>query len=76
MSKHTAEHMRWYATECPNDGYMRHPSYSPTWKHLDALYPDFGIEIRNVRLGFGSDRFNPFASLTNLHSIWHMVISV
>lgn len=58
MSKHPAEHMRWYATECPNDGYMRHPSYSPTWKHLDALYPDFVSEIRNVRLGFGSDRFN------------------
>ncbi|CAN6577294.1 unnamed protein product [Malus baccata var. baccata] len=48
MSKHTAEHMRWHATECPKDGFMRHPSDSPAWKHLDNLYPEFGSEIRNI----------------------------
>ncbi|XP_050104669.1 uncharacterized protein LOC126584276 [Malus sylvestris] len=63
MSKHTAKHMRWHATECPKDGFMRHPSDSPAWKHLDNLYPEFGLEIRNIRLGLASDGFNPFGKM-------------
>ncbi|CAN6725431.1 unnamed protein product [Malus baccata var. baccata] len=55
-AKHTAEHMRWHATECPKDEFMRHPSDSPTWKHLDNLYLDFALEIRNVRLGLARSR--------------------
>ncbi|CAN6544560.1 unnamed protein product [Malus baccata var. baccata] len=67
MSKHTAEHMRWHAIECPKHEFMRHPSDSPTWKHLDNLYPDFVSEIRNVRLGLASDGFNPFGKMRNDH---------
>ncbi|XP_050125656.1 uncharacterized protein LOC126602863 [Malus sylvestris] len=76
MSKHTAEHMRWHATECPKDGFMRHPSYSPAWKHLDNLYPEFGSEIRNVRLGLVSDGFNPFGKMRQDYSTWPVVLSV
>ncbi|CAN6692617.1 unnamed protein product [Malus baccata var. baccata] len=70
MSKHTAEHMRWHAIECPKDEFMRHPSDSPAWKHLDNLYPDFASEIRNVRLGLANDGFNPFGKMRNDHSTW------
>ncbi|XP_048444073.1 uncharacterized protein LOC125479085 [Pyrus x bretschneideri] len=76
MSKHMAEHMRWHATECPKDEFMRHPSDSPAWKHLDNLYPDFASEIRNVRLGLASDGFNPFGKMRNDHSTWPVVLSV
>ncbi|CAN6692225.1 unnamed protein product [Malus baccata var. baccata] len=76
MSKHTAEHMRWHAIECPKDEFMRHPSDSPAWKHLDNLYPDFASEIRNVRLGLASDGFNPFGKMRNDHSTWPVVLSV
>ncbi|KAM1689796.1 hypothetical protein ACFX1Q_031475 [Malus domestica] len=76
MSKHTAEHMRWHAVECPKDEFMRHPSDSPAWKHLDNLYPDFASEIRNVRLGLASDGFNPFGKMRNDHSTWPVVLSV
>ncbi|XP_068319542.1 uncharacterized protein [Pyrus communis] len=76
MSKHMAEHMRWHATECPKDEFMRHPSDSPAWKHLDNLYPDFASEIRNVRLGLASDGFNPFGKMRNDHSTWSVVLSV
>ena len=48
MSKHTVEHMRWHAIECPKDEFIRHPSDSPAWKHLDNLYPEFAFEIQNV----------------------------
>ncbi|CAN6568406.1 unnamed protein product [Malus baccata var. baccata] len=76
MSKHTAEHMRWHATECSKDGFMRHPSDSPAWKHLDNLYSEFGSEIRNVRLGLASDGFNPFGKMRQDHIIWPVVLSV
>ncbi|CAN6551339.1 unnamed protein product [Malus baccata var. baccata] len=76
MSKHTAEHMRWHAIECPKDEFMRHPSDSPAWKHLDNLYSDFASEIQNVRLGLASDGFNHFGKMRNDHSTWHVVLSV
>ncbi|XP_048432383.1 uncharacterized protein LOC125473516 [Pyrus x bretschneideri] len=71
-----AEHMRWHATECPKDEFMRHPSDSPAWKHLDNLYPDFASKIRNVRLGLASDGFNPFGKMRNDHNTWPVVLSV
>ncbi|CAN6556468.1 unnamed protein product [Malus baccata var. baccata] len=73
---HMAEHMRWHAIECPKDEFMRHPLDSPAWKHLDNLYPDFALEIRNVRLGLASDGFNPFGKMRNDHSTWPVVLSV
>ncbi|XP_024200193.1 uncharacterized protein LOC112203452 [Rosa chinensis] len=76
MSKHTALDMRWHATECPKDGFMRHPSDSPAWKQLDLLYPEFGSESRNVRLGLASDGFNPFGNMSTAHSTWPVVLSV
>ncbi|XP_048427890.1 uncharacterized protein LOC103955232 [Pyrus x bretschneideri] len=76
MSKHMVEHMRWHATECPKDEFMRHPLDSPAWKHLDNLYPDFASEIRNVRLGLASDGFNPSGKMRNDHSTWPVVLSV
>ncbi|KAM2161018.1 hypothetical protein ACFX1Q_044051 [Malus domestica] len=76
MSKHTAEHMRWHATECLKDEFMRHTSNSPAWKHLDNLYSYFASEIRNVGLGLASDGFNPFEKMRHDHSTWHVVLSV
>ena len=55
---------------------MRHPSDSPAWKHLDNLYPEFGSEIRNVRLGLASDGFNPFGKMRQDHTTWPVVLSV
>lgn len=76
MSKYTAIHMRWHATECPKDGFMRHPSDSPAWKHLDLQYPEFGAEVRNVRLGLAADGFNPFGNMSSAYSTWLVILSV
>ena len=35
-------------------------SSSPQWKTIDHLYPHFGDELRNLRLGLASDGMNPF----------------
>ncbi|WVZ83514.1 hypothetical protein U9M48_030656, partial [Paspalum notatum var. saurae] len=60
MAEPTASHMRWHKEECVDDGIMRHPADSKTWKHFDALHPHFASDPRDVRLGLASDGFNPF----------------
>lgn len=35
------------------------------WKQFDRRYPSFARESRNVRLGIGADRFNPFEKSGN-----------
>ncbi|CAN6697412.1 unnamed protein product [Malus baccata var. baccata] len=67
---HMAEYIRWHATECLKDEFMRHPLDSPAWKHLDNLYLDFASEIQNARLGLANDGFNPFGKMRHDHNTW------
>ncbi|KAL6217008.1 hypothetical protein ACLB2K_010226 [Fragaria x ananassa] len=76
MSRHTAEDMRWHATERQNDGHLRHPADSRAWKHLDTKFPNFGGEMRNVRLGLATDGFNPFGNMSTSHSTWPVLLTV
>lgn len=76
MSRCTSNHMTWHATDRPNDGRMRHPADSPAWKELDRLYPSFAQEVRNARLGFASDGFNPFGHMSSTYSIWPVCLTV
>ncbi|XP_040369557.1 uncharacterized protein LOC121051349 [Rosa chinensis] len=76
MSRHTAESMIWHSTKRPRDGFLRHPADSPAWSKVDELYPNFGNESRNVRLGLASDGFNPFGNMSTSHSTWPVVMSV
>ena len=41
---------------------------------MDARYPDFSSENRNVRLGLASDGFNAYRSLKSTHSTWLIVL--
>ncbi|XXG62527.1 hypothetical protein AAC387_Pa05g0867 [Persea americana] len=74
MSSKTAEHMRWHAEGCTKDGVLRHPADSEAWEALDKVYPSFGFEPRNVRLGLASDGFNPFNTMSIVHSTWPVIL--
>lgn len=76
MSRYTAEDMTWHSTGRPCDGNLRHPADSQAWKHLDAKFPDFASEVRNVRLGLASDGFNPFGDMSSTHSTWPVILPV
>ncbi|XP_061993579.1 uncharacterized protein LOC133711482 [Rosa rugosa] len=69
MSRHTTESMIWHSTKRPRDGFLRHLADSPAWSKVDELYPNFGNESRNVRLGLASDGFNPFGNIIVLWTI-------
>ncbi|XP_074376914.1 uncharacterized protein LOC141718433 [Apium graveolens] len=66
--------MTWHALARKRDGRLRHPADGLGWNSMDAKYPDFAGEIRNVRLGLASDGFNPYRSMNNSHSTWPVIL--
>ncbi|XP_074323281.1 uncharacterized protein LOC141660217 [Apium graveolens] len=66
--------MTWHALARKKDGKFRHPGDGKGWKSLDTKYPEFGAEMRNVRLGLAADRFNPYRSMNISHSTWPVVL--
>ncbi|XP_043815326.1 uncharacterized protein LOC122724434 [Manihot esculenta] len=71
----TAPHMRWHAEHEYEEGVMHHPSDSPAWKHFNACYPLFGLEIRNVMLGLSTDGFQPFGQSGQQYSSWPIILT-
>ena len=66
--------MKWHANGRVNDGLMRHPIDSETWKSFDSKYIEFSSEPRNVRLGLAADGFNPYGNISTSHSTWLVIL--
>ena len=73
---HDASNLKWHVVGRINDGLLRHPADSPQWKTIDHLYPEFGVEPRNLRLGLASNGMNPFGSLSTSYSSWHVLLMI
>ncbi|XP_028215171.1 uncharacterized protein LOC114397290 [Glycine soja] len=48
----------------------------PTKKTIDRLYPEFGEDPRNLRLGLASNGMNPFDNLSTNHSSWPIFLMI
>jgi len=68
MCAQTAESMAWDDKERPKDGNIQHPANGEAWKYFDSLFPNFANDGCNVRLGFASDGFNPFRTMSVSYS--------
>ena len=53
-SKEMAESLRWHSTNKSTDGKMRHPVDTLAWESINARWPEFTLEARNLRLGVDS----------------------
>ncbi|XP_073226306.1 uncharacterized protein [Cicer arietinum] len=71
-----AKSVRWHADERKCDGQLRHPADSLQWKKIDDLYPEFGSEPRNLRLGLATDGMNPYGNLSSNHSSWPVLLVI
>ncbi|XP_060957897.1 uncharacterized protein LOC115712281 [Cannabis sativa] len=69
-----AKNLIWHASDRKVDGKMRHPADSPAWKSIDARWPEFGNEPRNIRLGLSADGINPHTSLSSKYSCWPVLL--
>ncbi|XP_057999327.1 uncharacterized protein LOC131178387 [Hevea brasiliensis] len=74
MSTKTASLMRWHKDKRVDDGVMRHPADSMAWISFDKLHLNFASDSRNVRLGFASDGFQPFANSKMPYSVWPVLL--
>ncbi|XP_074326589.1 uncharacterized protein LOC141664531 [Apium graveolens] len=74
-SPDTAEQLIWDSKQLSNDGQMRHPDDSPSWRNIDYRWPSFASDPRNLRLALGADGINPFNNvLSNRYSCWPVVL--
>ncbi|XP_017223512.2 uncharacterized protein LOC108199985 [Daucus carota subsp. sativus] len=73
----TAELMTWHANQRQQDGKMRHPADSPSWRNIDYRWPGFGNEPRNLRLALAADGINPHNNgLVNRYTCWPVVLVI
>ena len=75
-NENNAKNLTWHADDRIVDGKLRHPADSPQWKKIDRLFPSFGIEPRNLRLGLSTDGMNPYGSLSSIHSSWPVFLVI
>jgi len=59
-----AKDLTWHVDGRNCNGMFRHSVDSSKWKKNNRLYPDFGKEARNIKLGLATDGMNPYDSLS------------
>lgn len=69
-----AKNIKWHARERKFDGKLHHSSDYLQWKKFDSLFPNFGIEPINIRLGVSTNGMNPYGTLSSIHSSWTIVL--
>ncbi|XP_057520898.1 uncharacterized protein LOC130801145 [Amaranthus tricolor] len=76
MCAETTNYMKWHANGRGKDGLrlLQHPVDGEAWKNVDKLYPKFAQDPRNVRLALATDGFNPFNSMSIVHSTWPVIL--
>ncbi|XP_074359107.1 uncharacterized protein LOC141698318 [Apium graveolens] len=74
-SPSTSELMTWHSKQRIEDGKMRHPADSPSWRNINYRWPAFGSDAQNIRLALSADGINPHTNgLTNRYSCWPIVL--
>ena len=73
-SEEMARDLRWHFHNKSTDGKLCHPVDSVTWDQMNAKYPLFASEERNLRLGLSTDGFNPFNMKNTRYSCWPVLL--
>jgi len=71
-----AKNLTWHSNGRKYDGLLRHAADSPQWKKIDILYPEFGSDPRNLRLGLATDGMNLYGNLSSKHSSWPVLLII
>ncbi|XP_074323287.1 uncharacterized protein LOC141660222 [Apium graveolens] len=71
-----AKLIRWHVEGRKSDGMLQHPADSLQWRTIDGKFPEFGGEVRNLRLGLFVDGMNPYRTLSSTHSTWPVLLTI
>ncbi|XP_074356729.1 uncharacterized protein LOC141696494 [Apium graveolens] len=75
-SPQTSKDLTWHDRKRLKDGKLRHPADAQTWKEVDARWPDFSSDPRNLRLALSSNVFNLFRSCNHDYSCWPVLMLI
>lgn len=73
-SETMSKDLQWHFSNASEDGTVRHPVDSLTWAQVNARWPLFAAEPRNLRLGISTDGMNPFSIQNTKHSTWPVML--
>lgn len=68
------ELMFWHSANISNDGSICLVCDSKAWKHIDSTWPDFVMDLCNIRLCLPLDMVIPYANLSTNHSTWPILL--
>ncbi|KAK1667840.1 hypothetical protein QYE76_055999 [Lolium multiflorum] len=75
VKKEMSTHTRWHKEKrVVEPNVLRHPADGEAWKHFDGRFDWFAKDPRNIRLGFATDGFSPFGSMSNPYSMWPVFV--
>ncbi|KAK1645184.1 hypothetical protein QYE76_062989 [Lolium multiflorum] len=75
VKKEMSTHTRWHKEKrVVEPNVLRHPADGEAWKHFDGKFDWFAKDPRNIRLGFATDGFSPFGSMSNPYSMWPVFV--
>jgi hypothetical protein len=69
-----ASYMSWHHHYHSTDSMVRFVADSKQWKQIDADWPDFAEEPRNIRFGIATNGFNPFSIKRSTWSTWPVML--
>ena len=67
--------MRWLQDkQVETDDVLRHLADADGWKHFNFEFPEFALDLQNIRLGLASNGFDPFMHMSIAYGMWPMVL--
>lgn len=69
-----AQYMDWHSRHRSIDNIWRIPADCKAFKHIDAMWPAFRDEPRNLKCGIAMDGINPFGMQSTSWSTWPVVL--
>ncbi len=72
--KSIAQLMQWHEKNSLEDGMVRFVVHSKAWKHINAMWPNFTKDPKNLRFVLTTDGMNPFGDFNFKHSTWLILL--
>jgi hypothetical protein len=72
--KRIAQRVQWHEKNSLEDGMVWLVVDSKAWKHIDAMWPNFTKDPKNLHFALTMDGMNPFDDFNLKHSTWLVLL--
>ncbi|XP_062118660.1 uncharacterized protein LOC133832313 [Humulus lupulus] len=75
-NEETISCLKWQSNNKRMDGKMSHLVDSKAWDAVNERWPDFSLELYNLRLGPAADGIDPYKNMSSTYSCWAVMLVV